>query len=81
MAATTTFLAPGQRWLRRDIPAWRAALQITILRVESDSHRLPLGTYRCPGGDDVTGPATSFEAAVAAGEIVPVVGTGRFARC
>jgi hypothetical protein len=81
MAATATFLAPGQRWARPDLPAWRADLQITILHVARAPRCAPRVTYRCPNGDEVTGPAASFEAAVAAGDIVPVAGSGRIARC
>jgi hypothetical protein len=81
MAATATFLAPGQRWARPDLPAWRADLQITILAVLAGPSHAPRVTYRCPNGEQVTGPAASFEAAVAAGEIVPVTGPGRIALC
>jgi len=81
MRAPTTFLAAGQRWIKTDCPSWRADLQITILQVSRGSGQTPRVTYRCPNGDEVRGPAASFEAAVAAGRIVPVSGAGLPGRC
>ena len=75
-----TFLAPGQRWARHDLPGWRADLQITIVQVAFHAGA-PWVTYHCPDGDRVSGPAEAFETAVAAGQIVPVAGAGLPARC
>ena len=81
MAALPTFLTPGQRYVKADLQAWRADLQITILQVSRDGDGPARVTYICPGGRGVCGPATKLEAAIAAGEIVPVVGTGRSVSC
>jgi hypothetical protein len=80
MAKHTTFLSPGQRWTRHDLPGWRADLQITIVRVIANEEAAWV-TYRCPNGEHVSGPAGGFEAAVAAGDIVPVTGVGLAGRC
>jgi hypothetical protein len=81
MSTAATFLAPGQRYTKTDGPAWRADLQLVIVGIARDGARGLLVTYRCPSGRQVSGPAANFELALAAGEIVPVVGTGRVAEC
>ncbi len=81
MAALPTFLSPGQRYVKADLQAWRADLQITILQVSRDGDGPTRVTYICPGGRGVCGPAALLEAAIVAGEIVPVVGTGRSLSC
>jgi hypothetical protein len=73
----TTFLAPGQRYAPTGSPAWRADRQVTILRVEHElSGRLRV-TYCSPNSDQVIEPTAQFEAAVAAGQFVPVADWGR----
>ena len=81
MATLPTCLAPGQRYAVPGIEAWRTDHQLTILRVGRDARGLACVTYRCPNGQDVTGPAARFEAAVAAGEVVPVAAALRVACC
>ena len=73
----TTFLAPGQRYAPTGSPAWRADRQVTILRVGRDrSGRLRVA-YCSPNGEQVVEPTAQFEAAVAAGHLVPVAGWGQ----
>ena len=69
-----TFLSPGQRYSEPDRPAWRTDRQLTIMRVGWDARGLAWVVYRGPDGQEVGGPVAWFEAAVAAGEIVPVGG-------
>ena len=81
MFAMTTFLAPGQRYIKADLPAWRADYQITIVEVRRDGSDAPSVTFRCPNGQLARGAAVEFELAVAVGEIVPVMGAGQSIRC
>ena len=77
----STYLAPGQRYVPTGSAAWRADRQLTVLRVGRDGAGLLRVAYRCPNGHQVVEPAAQFEAAVAAGQLVPVVGAGRLASC
>ena len=82
MAATTsTFLSPGQRYVPTGSAGWRADRQVTILRVGRDLSGLLRVAYRCANGHQVVEPAAQFEAAVAGGQLVPVVGFGSPAFC
>ncbi len=82
MKTSGTYLAPGQRYVKADLQAWRADQQITIVKVTRRHGRVPARvTYRCPGGQEVFGAAAQLEAAIAAGRIVPVTGFGRVASC
>ena len=82
MAATTsTFLSAGQRYVPTGSAGWRADRQVTILRVGRDLSGLLRVAYRCANGHQVVEPAVQFEAAVAGGQLVPVVGVGLPARC
>jgi hypothetical protein len=83
MAATAsfTYLAPGQRYTPTGSAGWRADRQVTILRVGRDLQGVSRVAYRCPNGHQVVEPVAQFEAAVAAGQLVPVVGAGYFGRC
>ena len=77
MAATTsTFLSPGQRYVPTGSAGWRADRQVTILRVGRDLSGLLRVAYRCANGHQVVEPVAQFEAAVAGGQLVPVVGIG-----
>ncbi len=75
-----SFLAPGQRYVRAGRTIWRADNQLTILAVGKDLSGHVWATYRDSHGADSTAPATQFERAVAAGEIVPVI-DGPMIRC
>jgi hypothetical protein len=81
MAAINTYLAPGQRYVSSGGAAWRADRQVTILRVGHDLSGLLRVAYRSANGHQVVEPAAQFEAAVANGQMVPVVGAGFLARC
>ena len=81
MAASRTYLAPGQRYAQPDVPPWRADRQVTVLAVGRDDRGLPRVTCRYPNGDQTVEPAAQLEAAIAAGLLVPVPGIGRLARC
>ena len=81
MITNGTYLAPGQRYAPIGLDAWRVDHQITVMHVGRDDGRPPRVTYRCPNGEEVLGLAADFEAAVAGGQLVPVAGTGRIARC
>jgi hypothetical protein len=81
MKTSPAFLAAGQRYAAIGSHPWRAEEQITIVHVGRDGRGTALVTYRCPGGQLVTAAAVGFEAAVAEGQIAPVVGTGRIAHC
>jgi hypothetical protein len=76
----STFLAPGQRYGDPHWPAWRTERQLTIVRVGWDAGGRPWVVYRGPDGQEAGGPVAWFEAAVAAGELVPVIGPGPIAR-
>jgi hypothetical protein len=79
--ASLTYLAAGQRYTPTGSAGWRADRQVTILRVGRDLQGIARVAYRCPNGHQVVEPVSQFEAAVAAGQLVPVVGAGYFGRC
>jgi hypothetical protein len=72
MVTRHSYLAPGQRYARSGGPVWRAADQLTVLVVAKDRVGKDWVTFRGPCGEDLTRLAAQFEAAVAAGEIVPL---------
>jgi hypothetical protein len=72
MAPRQSFLAAGQRYVRSGCPVWRVADQLTVLVVGKDRLGTVWVTFRGPDGEDRTRMAAQFEAAVAAGEIVPL---------
>ena len=55
MIFNATYLAPGQRYIRADLAAWRADQQVTIVDVKRGQHQCARVTYRCPSGRVVTG--------------------------
>jgi hypothetical protein len=81
MTLASTFLAPGQRYAPPDTPAWKLGSHVTVLKVYPG----PDGAYRIVqricGGDVCQTFATELEAQVAAGQLVPVAGTGRPGTC
>ena len=81
IAMHDTFLAPGQRYVAVDRPAWRADQHLTILRIDREPDGSTRVTFACPGGREVNGAANRLESAVLDGLIVPVVGSGRIAAC
>ena len=80
-ALLSTYLAPGQRYAPSGAAAWRPDRQVMVLTVGRDRRGLVRVAYRCPNGDRVVEPAAQFEAAVADGQLVPVIGCGFLARC
>lgn len=73
---STTFLTSGQRYAPAGSPAWRADHQLTILRVGRDRQGVLRVAYRGPHGHQAVEPTSQFEAAVANGQLVPVVRFG-----
>lgn len=79
--ARRTFLAPGQRYADITTTPWRIDQQLTILQISQQPDGRTVVTYRCFNGTEETTVAAQFEAAIARGLLVPVVGGGRIARC
>ncbi len=79
-AARTTFLAPGQRYAETGVATWRVEKQWTVVHVGLTAGTARV-TYRCPNGHQLVMPAQQFEAAVTAGQMVPVAGSGRIPQC
>jgi hypothetical protein len=79
--APYTFLAPGQRYADIAADPWRVDQQLTILQIADQGGDSPVVTYRCFNGDEESTLVSRFEAAIAGGLIVPVIGTGRVAAC
>ena len=80
MTASPTFLAPGQRYAQPGA-TWQLDHQFTISRLDRDPLGIPRVTVRRPDGSDLVVYAAQIEAAVADGELLPVVGAGQIARC
>jgi hypothetical protein len=78
---TRTYLAPGQRYTDVAANPWRLDQQLTILHIGERAGGQSVVTYRLLSGGVETASAAQFEAAVAKGLIVPVVGFGRVAAC
>jgi hypothetical protein len=81
MATRRTFLAPGQRYAAPHDPSWRTDRQLTVLHLDRAPSGAVAVAVRGPSGELLTIPAAEIEAAVAAGQLVPVAGTGRAASC
>ena len=81
MHAAPTFLAPGQRYAQLDSSTWRLDQQITVARLDEDAYGIPRVTFRRSDGRELTAYAAQIEAAIADGQITPVVGIGLIARC
>ena len=81
MARSSTFLAPGQRYAPPNKPAWNPKSQLTVLQVyrgRDGYHRI---AFHCPTGEVQHSLASTLEAEVEAGLLVPVLGADRPARC
>ena len=76
-----TFLTPGQRYAAPGSAPWRADGQITIVALDWDERGVCRVRYRCPSGPTLTLRAAELEAAIAGGQLVPVVGAGALACC
>ena len=73
MAVRNTYISPGQRFARLDRRTWHASEHLTILHVDRDALGLTWVTYReRDETEDMVGPAALFEAAIAAGALVPI---------
>jgi hypothetical protein len=79
--APHTFLAPGQRYADIAADPWRVDQQLTILHIAHHAEDKAVVTYRCFNGDEESTLVSRFEAAIAGGLIVPVIGPGRVAVC
>ncbi len=79
MNGFSTYLAPGQRYAEPG--DWRLDQQVTIARLDRDANGFPRVTFRTPGGREITAYAAQVEAAIAQGELAPIVGTGATGRC
>jgi hypothetical protein len=80
MEMLPTYLAPGQRYIRTS-HGWSTNAAVTILRVGPDASGLVWVIYGAPDGEESARPASRFEAAIAAGEIIPIVAAGTVGRC
>ena len=76
-----TFLAPGQRYVDIAADPWRVDQQLTILQIAQQLDDTAVVTYRSFNGDEESTSASRFEAAIAGGLIVPVIGIGRVPAC
>ena len=76
MAVRATLIAPGQRYADAVGPAWLPDHQFTVVHVGGDGPGSPRVTCRLGNGDLLVLPAALIEAAVLAGQFVPVVGAG-----
>ena len=76
-----TLLAPGQRYAEPGGHTWRPDRQVTIARLERDRLGLAQVTFRCPNGDELTLYAAQVEAAIADGQLAPIVDHGQSAPC
>ncbi len=81
MAASSTFLAPGQRYTQPGTTTWQPTEQVTVARLDRDAYGIPRVTFIGRNGREFVAYAAQIEAAVAAGQIAPVVGAGHVARC
>jgi hypothetical protein len=82
MEVYQTYLAPGQRYLQPGGVSWRGSdRQVTIVRLDRDHFGFPRVTFRGIDGREVMAYAVQIEAAIADGELSPVVGAGSAARC
>jgi hypothetical protein len=79
--AQRTFLAAGQRYAGLSATPWRVDEHLTVLEISHRRDGQALVTFRDADGDLETAPAAQFEAAIAGGVLVPIVGTGRIATC
>lgn len=79
--AAQTFLALGQRYAQSDAPAWRVDQQITVAKLDRDHYGIPRVTFRRGDGRELTLYTAQIEAAIADGQITPIVGRGIVARC
>ena len=81
MTASRTFLSPGQRYAQLSEAAVWPDRQVVVASIGEDPLGLPVVTFRCQDGREVTTYTAQVELAVAAGELFPVVGAGAVARC
>ena len=72
MNASSTFLAPGQRYIDSNVSPWHNEMQLTILAVLQNSSGPTFVTFRTPQGSHTTALAAELEAALADGLIIPV---------
>ena len=80
MDTRNSFLAAGQRYARFRLPERRIDDHVTILAVSRNRLGAVWITFRGPDGRDYFRPATQFQTAVAAGELVPLT-NGPVASC
>jgi hypothetical protein len=81
MNPSRTYLAPGQRYAQPGASGWRLDHQVTIARLDRDPFGFPRVIFHDADGREVTAYAAQVEAAIAEGELAPIVGAGLFASC
>jgi hypothetical protein len=81
MTPSPTFLSLGQRYAQLAESAVWPDRQVVVSSLGEDPFGLPVVTFRCQDGREVTTYTAQVELAVAAGELFPVVGAGAVARC
>ncbi len=80
-AANTTFLAAGQRYVPVGCSPWRLDQQVTIVLVARGACGQTRVTSRAADGRELAADAARVEAAILAGQLIPVTGSGRLAHC
>jgi hypothetical protein len=81
MASIRTFLAAGQRYVPVGCSPWRLDQQVTIVLVARGACGRPRVTSRAADGREFAADAVRVEAAILAGQLIPVTGSGRLAHC
>ena len=79
MNQTTTYLAPGQRYMQ---PGDRLLeQQATIIRLVPDALGATQVIFEYPDGREVVAYVTQVEASIAGGHLAPIAGPGFLGRC
>ena len=81
MDVLRTYLAPGQRYAQPGGSGWRLDQQVTIARLDRDAYGFPQVVFRDTSGREMTAYAAQVEAAIADGDLAPIVGAGLAVRC
>ncbi len=81
MAASSTFLAPGQRYTQPGTTTWQPTEQVTVARLDRDAYGIPRVTFIGRNGREFVAYAAQIEAAIADGALAPVIAGGRTPSC
>ena len=81
MNRASTYLSLGQRYIQSTDSAIWPDRQVVVAGFSQDQFGLPMVTFRCQNGREVTTYTEQIEIAVESGELFPVVGAGLVTRC